>query len=66
MTFNKNVEIEVDEHLLGGEPMKMPTCAYLDREIAYRIIKEFITTKSIPKFIEWVNLYDIDFEHGFN
>jgi len=65
VTLNKNVEIETVEHLVGGEPMKVPTCAYLDREMAYRIINEFITTKSIPKFIEWVDLYDIDFEHGF-
>ncbi|MDM5186390.1 Imm1 family immunity protein [Bacillus sp. DX4.1] len=65
VTLNKNVEVETVEHLVGGEPMKMPTCSYVDREMAYRIIEEFITVKSVPKCIEWVNLYDIDFEHGF-
>ncbi|MGG2014727.1 hypothetical protein [Bacillus sp. S10(2024)] len=65
VTLNKNVEIEIVEHLVGGEPMKIPTCSYVDRKMAYRIIKEFITTKSVPKFIEWIDLYDIDFDHGF-
>lgn len=45
--------------------MKIPTCSYVDRELAYQIISEFIVIKSIPKFVEWVDLYDIDFEHGF-
>ncbi len=45
--------------------MKIPTCAYLDRKMAYRVINEFITTKSIPRFKEWVDLYDIDFKYGF-
>ncbi|SFC85353.1 hypothetical protein SAMN04488168_110148 [Bacillus sp. 491mf] len=52
VTLNKNVEIETVEHLVGGEPVKIPTCSYVDREMTYRIIKGFITTKSVPKFIE--------------
>ncbi len=63
--MNKNVEIETVEHLVGGEPMKVPSCSYVDRDLAYRIINEFITTKSMPTFIEWVDLYEIDFDHGF-
>ncbi|MEC1242024.1 hypothetical protein P9B40_22025, partial [Bacillus paralicheniformis] len=62
---NKNVEIETVEHLVGGEPMKVPSCSYVDRDLAYRIINEFITTKSMPTFIEWVDLYEIDFDQGF-
>lgn len=63
--MNKNVEIETVEHLVGGEPMKVPSCSYVDRGLAYRIINEFTTTKSMPIFIEWVDLYEIDFDHGF-
>ena len=63
--MNKNVEIETVEHLVGGEPMKVPSCSYVDRGLAYRIINEFTTTKSMPTFIEWVDLYEIDFDHGF-
>nr|MDH3164166.1 hypothetical protein [Bacillus licheniformis] len=63
--MNKNVEIETVEHLVGGEPMKVPSCGYVDRGLAYRIINEFTTTKSMPIFIEWVDLYEIDFDHGF-
>lgn len=28
--------------------MRVPTCSYVDRETAYRIIKDFITFKSVP------------------
>ncbi|MCY8093427.1 hypothetical protein [Bacillus haynesii] len=63
--MNKNVEIETVEHLVGGEPMKVPSCSYVDRDSAYRIINEFITTKSMQTFMEWVDLYEIDFDHGF-
>lgn len=66
VTMNKDMEkIETIEHLVGGEPMRVPTCSYVDRETAYRIIKEFIKNKSIPQLVEWVDLYDIDFDHGF-
>lgn len=45
--------------------MKVPSCSYVSREIAYRIIKEFIKNREVPDFVKWVDLYDIDFEHGF-
>ncbi len=61
----KDVEIETIEHLVGGEPMKVPSCSYINREEAYRIVKHFLTTKTVPDFIEWVDLYDIDFEYEF-
>ncbi|SMO57566.1 hypothetical protein SAMN06264849_103292 [Melghirimyces algeriensis] len=53
------------EHLVGGEPMKVPSCSYVNRDLAYHIINEFITKKAIPTFIEWIDLYEIDFDHGF-
>lgn len=65
ITINENVEIETIEHLVGGEPMKFPKCSYVNRETAYIIIKEFIKNKEVPAFVKWVDLYDIDFEHGF-
>lgn len=45
--------------------MKIPTCSYINREIAYKIIIEFIETKEIPTFIKWVDLYDIEFDYDF-
>lgn len=65
VTINDNVKVETIEHLVGGEPMKVPTCSYVSRELAYRIIKEFIKNREVPDFVKWVDLYDIDFEHGF-
>ena len=63
--INDNIEIKAVEHIIEGEPMKVPTCSYVNRELTYSIIKEFIDKKEIPQFIEWIDLYEIDFEHGF-
>ena len=63
--LNKNIEVNTIEHLVGGEPMKIPTCSYVSRNEAYKIIKQFILTKKIPGFINWVELYDIEFDYGF-
>lgn len=43
--FNKNIEVNTIEYLAGGEPMKIPTCSYVSRSEAYKIIKQFILTK---------------------
>ncbi|WGU99173.1 hypothetical protein QJS56_11360 [Bacillus altitudinis] len=63
--LKKDVEIETIEHLVGGEPMEVPSCSYVSREEAYRIVLHFLSTKTMPDFVEWVDLYDIDFEHDF-
>lgn len=63
--YQLNVEIKTVEHLVRGEPIRIPTCSYVDSETTYRIIKDFITFKSVSNFIEWVDLYDINFDHGF-
>ncbi|WP_144491102.1 hypothetical protein [Bacillus sp. WP8] len=63
--LNEDVEIETIEHLVGGEPMKVPSCSYVSREEAYRIVQHFLSTKTMPDFVDWVDLYDIDFEHDF-
>ena len=63
--INLDVEIKTIEHSVGGEPMKVPTCSYVDRDKAYDIINKFIANKEVPTCVKWVDLYDIDFEHGF-
>ena len=63
--FNKNIEVNTIEHLVGGEPMKIPTCSYVSRGEAYKIVKQFILEKKIPDFINWVELYDIEFDYDF-
>ncbi len=64
--IDRNVEIETVAHDVGGEPMKIPTCSYVDRETAYKIVKEFVDTGKIPAFVEWVDLYDIEFDHDYS
>lgn len=63
--IDKSIKINTIEHLVGGEPMKIPTCSYVNREIAYKIVEQFITTKKIPMFVKWTDLYDIEFDYDF-
>lgn len=63
--YDKSIEIKTVEHRIGGEPMQIPTCSYVDREKAYAIISDYIYHRKVPEWVEWVDLYDIDFEYGF-
>jgi hypothetical protein len=63
--YDENIKIEVVEHKVGGEPMRIPSCCYVSREKAFEIIREFIETEQIPTNINWTDIYDIDFDHGF-
>ncbi len=63
--YNQDVDIKTITHRVGGEPMQVPTCSYVTREMAYKIIISFIEKKEIPKFISWVDLYEIDFEYEY-
>jgi len=63
--YDENIKIEVVEHKVGGEPMRIPSCCYVSREKAFEIIREFIATEQIPANINWTDIYDIDFDHGF-
>lgn len=63
--YDESVVIETVEHLVGGEPMQVPSCSYVSRGKAFEVIMSFIKHKGIPEFVEWVDLYDIDFEYEF-
>ena len=65
VTCDEGIEIKAVEHRVGGEPMQVPTCSYVSRERAYEMILSFIKEQKIPDFVEWVDLYDIDFEYEF-
>lgn len=64
--INREIPINTVEHMLGGEPMKIPTCSYVSREKAFEIINYFINDLNFEELVEWVDLYEIEFEHGFN
>lgn len=64
--INREKEIEVVEHNIGGEPLQIPTCSYVDRKTAYEIIMNYINKGVILNNIEWIDLYDIEFENNFN
>lgn len=63
--IDRSVNIETVEHYIGGEPMALPTCSYVSRESAYKIAQEFIVTGKFSEMVEWIDLYDIEFEHDF-
>lgn len=63
--FDENIEIKTIKHRVGGEPMQVPTCSYVNREKAYEIVSSFIKLKKIPEFVSWIDLYDINFEYDF-
>lgn len=60
-----SIIIETVEHLVGGEPMQVPSCSYVSRAKAFELIMSFVKEKKIPDFVEWVDLYDIDFQYEF-
>lgn len=62
---NRSAKIETVQHVVGGEPMALPTCSYVNRETAYKIAKEYIETGKISEIVEWIDLYDIEFEYDF-
>ncbi len=64
--IDRNISIKTVEHIVGGEPMKIPTCSYISREKMYKIIFEFINNNDIEQLVEWIDLYDIEFNHDFN
>lgn len=63
--IDRTIKINTIEHKVGGEPMKIPTCSYVNRETAYEVIQHFIMTKEVPAIVEWIDLYDIEFDHDF-
>ncbi len=45
--------------------MIVPQCAYVNRKTAYKIILEYVKNKKFSDCVEWIDLYDIDFENDF-
>lgn len=61
--FKKIEQIETIEHDVAGSPLYVPSCSYINRDQAYQIVHHFLLTKTVPDFVEWVELRDIDFQH---
>lgn len=53
---------EVVEHIVGSNPMKVPSIAYRSRQEGWEIIDEFIKTGDRLNKFNWVRLSDIEFE----
>jgi len=57
--------VKTVEHRVGGEPMKVPSCSYVSRDEALNLMLEFVSLRKRPESVEWQDMYDIDFDHGF-
>lgn len=63
--YDESKELKVVEHLVGSEPMKVPSCCYVSRIDAYNILLQFVVEKEIPGDVRWVDIYDLEFDHGY-
>ncbi|MDE1465390.1 hypothetical protein [Spartinivicinus poritis] len=63
--YSEAQSFSVVEHTVGGEPMRVPTCCYLSRDMAWDIIEHFLDNHQKHPRLNWVDLYDIDFDHSF-
>lgn len=57
--------VETIEHRVGGERMKVPSCSYFSRDDAYALMLEFLQNEGRPTSVEWRDMYQIEFDHGF-
>lgn len=64
--IDRKLPIKTVEHMVGGEPMRIPTCSYVSREKAFEIILNFIENSNIEEIVKWIDLYEIEFDHVFN
>lgn len=60
-----SISIKTITHRVGGEPMQVPTCSFISRSKAFDIIMSLIENKKIPDNVEWIDLYDIEFDYEF-
>jgi hypothetical protein len=52
----------VVEHIVGCEPMRIPSICYRSKEEAWEIIEHFIATEKTFEKFNWVMLGDIDYK----
>ncbi|QMV15562.1 hypothetical protein [Vibrio spartinae] len=62
-TNNKVQETLV--HHIGGNEFRFPDCCLFPKADAWTIIQNFIVSGMKTEKFQWVELYDLDFEHGF-
>jgi hypothetical protein len=53
-------------HNVGGQPMPVPSCCYISKEGAFEIIIHYLHNNGqlLNKY-EWKDIYDLEFDHGF-
>jgi len=67
--IRKGVPLKDDlvvEHIVGCEPMRVPSICYRTREEAWEIIMDFINHQKMTEKYNWVPLGEIDYDDGYN
>jgi hypothetical protein len=57
--------VKTIQHRIGGEPMKVPSYCYLNRDKAFALMQEFVKNGGRPTSVVWQDMYSIDFDHDF-
>jgi len=61
--YNPEIEIEKVFHNVGGEPMSVPTCCFVNIVDAREIFIEFMANGKISNISNWKDIYElIDYE----
>lgn len=56
---NKNLDLVVLMHYVGGEEFKFPEIVVYNEETAFKILKCYIENGSLDNSFRWVDLYSI-------
>ncbi|WP_108867169.1 hypothetical protein [Aquimarina aquimarini] len=52
-------------HYVGGNEMNIPDSSLCNEEDAFKILKRFAQNKELSNKYKWIDLYEIEFDHGF-
>lgn len=52
-------------HYIGGNEMSIPDNALFSEDEALEILSEFAEKKQLLDKYKWIDLYNIEFDHGF-
>ncbi len=66
MTSDKiNQKAKTLTHYIGGNEMSIPDNSLYNEEEAFEVLSAFAQHKELSSKYKWIDLYEIEFDHGF-
>ncbi|WP_299248056.1 hypothetical protein [uncultured Aquimarina sp.] len=66
MTENRmQQKAETLTHYVGGNEMSIPNNSLFSEEDAFEVLSIFAENKELSNKYKWIDLYEIEFDHGF-